>query len=281
MNMKQYFIVCCGLGFALSLSSCVKDDLYNTPHPDKGAVVVATDWSGKSAEADIPQEHILRIGNIEQAVSGTVHVFQALLLPGSHELTAYNTPEGISVSGNTASVGDAGNGQIDPQPGYLFAAHRPLTVVADDTLHVTAAMRQYVRRLDIELKVSEGDYARVSSAVATLSGVSSAIDITTGERAATGVVAFMPFVQEADRFTLFFRLLGIASGTRQSLTVDITFSNGDTQRVESDLSEVLKDFNASTAPLKLTGDLRLPVEGGFTGSIEGWKETDGGNTEAR
>ena len=39
------------------LTSCVKDDLYDTPHPDRGAVVVTTDWSGKSTEADIPQAY--------------------------------------------------------------------------------------------------------------------------------------------------------------------------------------------------------------------------------
>ena len=41
------------LGAVTILTSCVKDDLYDTPHPDRGAVVVTTDWSGKSTEADI------------------------------------------------------------------------------------------------------------------------------------------------------------------------------------------------------------------------------------
>ena len=36
------------IGAVAILTSCVKDDLYDTPHPDRGAVVVTTDWSGKS-----------------------------------------------------------------------------------------------------------------------------------------------------------------------------------------------------------------------------------------
>lgn len=39
------------IGAVTILTSCVKDDLYDTPHPDRGAVVVTTDWSGKSTEA--------------------------------------------------------------------------------------------------------------------------------------------------------------------------------------------------------------------------------------
>lgn len=45
-----------------SFAGCVKDDLYNTPHPDKGAVRVTTDWSGRSSEASVPGSHTLRIG---------------------------------------------------------------------------------------------------------------------------------------------------------------------------------------------------------------------------
>ena len=30
----------------------------------------------------------------------------------------------------------------------------------------------------------------------------------------------------------------------------------------------------------LTGNLRLPMESGMTGSIEGWQQADGGNTDA-
>lgn len=268
----------------MSLISCVKDDLHNTPHPDKGAVVVTTDWSGKSAEADIPQAYTLRIGEREQNVSAATNVFDALLAPGSYGLTVYNTPDGISVSGNMATVNPVDlTGAIEPHPGYLFASHQDISVVADDTLHVTAPMTQYVRKLDIELTATEGDYARVVSATATLDGVATAVDITTGTLSDTPAKTTTAFTRNDDKFTLHFRLLGIVPTAAQMLTVSILFTDGYTQTVESDLSQQLAGFNggSETEPVKLTGDLRLPVEAEVGGcTITGWQQADGGNTDA-
>lgn len=202
------------IGAVAILTSCVKDDLYDTPHPDRGAVVVTTDWSGKSTEADIPQAYTLRIGGREQNVSAATNVFDALLAPGGYGLTVYNSPEGISIDGNKATVNPVDlTGAIEPHPGYLFASHQDISVVADDTLHVTAPMRQYVRRLDIELTATEGDYSRVQSATATLSGVASAADMATGDRSVAAQVT-NAFRQDDNKFTIFFRLLGIVRRKR-------------------------------------------------------------------
>ena len=245
------------IGAVTILTSCVKDDLYDTPHPDRGAVVVTTDWSGKSTEADIPQAYTLRIGGREQNVSAATNVFDALLAPGGYGLTVYNSPEGISIDGNKATVNPVDlTGAIEPHPGYLFASHQDISVVADDTLHVTAPMRQYVRRLDIELTATEGDR-------------SVAAQVTNA------------FRQDDNKFTIFFRLLGIVLTETHTLTVDITFNNGDTQRVVSDLTEAIRDFNNGTKPVKLTGNLLLPVEAGVTGAtITGWNEVESGNGDA-
>ena len=190
-------------------------------------------------------------------------------------------PEGISIDGNKATVNPVDlTGAIEPHPGYLFASHQDISVVADDTLHVTAPMRQYVRRLDIELTATEGDYSRVQSATATLSGVASAADMATGDRSAAAQVT-NAFRQDGNKFTIFFRLLGIVPTETHTLTVDITFNNGDTQRVVSDLTEDIRDFNNGTKPVKLTGNLLLPVEAGVTGAtITGWNEVESGNGDA-
>ena len=273
------------IGAVTILTSCVKDDLYDTPHPDRGAVVVTTDWSGKSTEADIPQAYTLRIlmsGLTTTKLSHKTAIYlDALLAPGGYGLTVYNSPEGISIDGNKATVNPVDlTGAIEPHPGYLFASHQDISVVADDTLHVTAPMRQYVRRLDIELTATEGDYSRVQSATATLSGVASAADMATGDRSAAAQVT-NAFRQDGNKFTIFFRLLGIVPTETHTLTVDITFNNGDTQRVVSDLTEAIRDFNNGTKPVKLTGNLLLPVEAGVTGAtITGWNEVESGNGDA-
>ena len=137
-----------------------------------------------------------------------------------------------------------------------------------------------MRRLDIELTATEGDYSRVQSATATLSGVASTADIATGERSGAAQV-IDAFKQDGNKFTIFFRLLGIVPTEAQTLTVDITFNNGDTQQIVSDLTEAMKDFNNGAKPVKLTGNLLLPVEAGVTGAtITGWNEVESGNGDA-
>ena len=47
-------------GVALMLTSCVKDDIDNTPHPSQGAIVITTDWSSRADQAVQPVSYTLR-----------------------------------------------------------------------------------------------------------------------------------------------------------------------------------------------------------------------------
>ena len=277
---RHIFITYTAVLAAILLASCVKDELYNTPHPDSGAVVVTADWSDRNSDADIPQAYILSIDGQEQEVSKETNVINRLLSAGKYTLAAYNKPDQVTVANNTASVNATSAKHINPMPGYLFASVQDINVVADDTLRVTARMKQLIRRLNLELTATEGDYSRVQSATATLSGVASVADMATGERSAAAQVT-NTFIQDGNKFTLFFRLLGIVTTEAQTLTVDITFNNGDTQQIVSDVTESMKNFNNEAEPIKLKGNLLLPVEATVTGAtITGWNEVDGGAGDA-
>ena len=277
---RHIFITYTAVLAAILLASCVKDELYNTPHPDSGAVVVTADWSDRNSDADIPQAYILSIDGQEQEVSGETNVLNRLLSAGKYTLAAYNKPDQVTVANNTASVNATSAKHINPMPGYLFASVQDINVVADDTLRVTARMKQLIRRLNLELTATEGDYSREQSATATLSGVASVADMATGERSAAAQVTNI-FRQDGNKFTLFFRLLGIVTTEAQTLTVDITFNNGDTQQIVSDVTESMKNFNNEAEPIKLKGNLLLPVEATVTGAtITGWNEVDGGAGDA-
>lgn len=277
---RHIFITYTAVLAAILLASCVKDELYNTPHPDSGAVVVTADWSDRNSDADIPQAYILSIDGQEQEVSRETNILNRLLSAGKYTLAAYNKPDQVTVANNTASVNATSAKHINPMPGYLFASVQDINVVADDTLRVTARMKQLIRRLNLELTATEGDYSRVQSATATLSGVASVADMATGERSAAAQVT-NTFRQNGNKFTLFFRLLGIVTTEAQTLTVDITFNNGDTQQIVSDVTESMKNFNNEAEPIKLKGNLLLPVEATVTGAtITGWNEVDGGTGDA-
>ena len=277
---RHIFITYTAVLAAISLASCVKDELYNTPHPDSGAVVVTADWSDRNSDADIPQAYILSIDGQEQEASGETNVLNRLLSAGKYTLTAYNKPDQVTIANNTASVNATSAKHINPMPGYLFASVQDINVVADDTLRVTARMKQLIRRLNLELTATEGDYSRVQSATATLSGVASVADMATGERSVAAQVT-NTFIQDGNKFTLLFRLLGIVTTEAQTLTVDITFNNGDTQQIVSDVTESMKNFNNEAEPIKLKGNLLLPVEATVTGAtITGWNEVDGGTGDA-
>ena len=110
----------------LQLNGCAKDDRHNTPHPDRGAVRITTDWSERSSDASVPGSHTLRIGAESQEVTAETNTFKSLLAPGSYRLLAYNTPEGVSITGNTATVDTKDDGTLTPQPGVLFSGAKLL-----------------------------------------------------------------------------------------------------------------------------------------------------------
>lgn len=281
---------------AVSLTTCVKDELHDTPHPEQGAIVVQMDWSDLLPEA-VADTYILNVDGYEQTASGVTNAVDRLSEPGEHTLMVYNKPDGITIDGDIASVDEqtapannkpdarttdsstrtAATVSCKPLPDYLFSLSRTVNVEKDDTLRITVKPRQWVRQTNVKLTVSEGDYTRIASVTGTLSGAERSVNIRTSERMGTAVSVSNGFVVNEGECNTGFRLMGIVPSERQTLTVSITFTNGDTQTVVSDLTERMKGFNDGNAPLTLTGNLNLPVETGATGSIEDWTVVDNGD----
>ena len=275
---------------ALLLTGCSKDDTSKTPHPDQGAVVVNTDWAALSPDATVPGSYILRIGDKEQTVSGATNAFNALFLPGEQNLLVYNSAEGSIVSGNAATVNTLPDGTLEPMPGYLFSAAQKLEIEKDDTLKVTVAMQQRIRRLTLTLKLKPGDEQRIASTTATLTGIASSIDLTTGAIAATQgktlIPAFAPGTDDGQTraagqpiLSATMRLLGVIAGEKQLLTLEITQTDGHVQTLTTDLTEPLKNFGSDMKPLELNATLELPAEAGLTATIGNWTVINNGNID--
>ena len=279
---KKSAVICliCVICVPWMLASCVKDELYNTPHPDKGVVSVSVDYPQGTGEEDYTVE-------VDGEPLDEGDTASDPLTPGEHTVLVYNTPEGFTVTDGIAYVERVDGTRalsdlIDPLPETLYSGTKTVTVVADDTLHLDLSVAQRTRDLRLELTVTEGDPEdpeRIAAITGTLSGVAWAYDLRNETLYGEAVSTAPAFIRNGDKIEADLRLLGIM-GDVQTLDILLTFSNGDTQSIESDLTEVLAGFNDSTEPFTLTGNLRTPVEGGFSGNIDGWQQADGGNTDA-
>ena len=273
----------------LAATSCVKDELHDTPHPDTGKITVTADWTDRGDGVDIPVAWTVTMGDYTGTETEATHAPDYLFAPGSYTLAAYNIPENITISGTIATVApETGNGTyISNAPGWLLTSVQEVTVVADTDYELTAAMHQQVRQLTLVIEPTGDAADRVERIEGSLSGAAGAFDFATGTYgAASDVVLHFTKITEgsdAGKWTATVRLLGIA-GNSQRLTATLTYTGSNPQptSLNSDLTAALDSFNdGKTAPLTLGGTIaETPGEAGFTGEITDWETVDGGDVNA-
>ena len=280
-----------GMAAAVLLSSCVKDELHDTPHPDYGKITVTADWTDRGDGVDIPAEWTVTMGDYTGTETGEIHAPDYLFAPGSYTLAAYNTPENITISGTTATVvqetGNSTGTYISNAPGWLFTSVQEVAIEADTDYALTAVMQQQVRELTLMIEPAGDAVDRIETIEGTLSGAAGTLDFATGTHGTPSEVKlhFTKITEgdDAGKWMATVRLLGIA-GDAQRLTATLTYADGNPADtgLESDLSTALADFNADkTVPLTLGGTIaETPGEAGFTGEITGWETVDGGDVNA-
>lgn len=286
---KTIYIIryCVAAALTLAATSCVKDELHDTPHPDYGKITVTADWSDRGEGVDIPAEWTVTMGDYTGTETGETHSPDYLFKPGGYTLAAYNTPEGITISGTTATVAAADGGCIVNTPGWLFSSVQEVAIEADTDYSLTAIMRQQVRQLTLMIEPTGDAANRIESIVGTLSGAAGTLDFATGTYGTPSEVElhFTKITEgdDAGKWMATVRLLGIA-GNLQRLTATLTYTDGNPQptALESDLTTALANFNdGKTSPLTLGGTIaETPGEAGFTGEITDWETVDGGGVDA-
>ena len=286
---KTIYIIryCVAAALLLAATSCVKDELHDTPHPDHGKITVTADWSDRGEGVDIPAEWTVTMGDYTGTETGATHSPDYLFKPGGYTLAAYNIPEGITVSGTMAAVDAADGGCIVNTPGWLFTSVREVSIEADTDHELTAMMRQQVRQLTLVIEPMGDAAERIERVEGSLSGAAGTLDFATEAYGAASDVA-LRFTKitsggDAGKWTATVRLLGIAGDT-QRLTATLTYADGNPQptSLESDLTAALADFNSDkTAPLTLGGTMaETPTEAGVEAGITDWEKTDGGGVDA-
>lgn len=287
MKPTRYIPILAAAAAALLTASCVKDTLYNTPHPDHGKITVTADWSARGEGIDIPATWTIAMGDYTGTETTATHAPDHLFAPGSYTLVAWNPAEGITVSGTTATVAPASGSQttgsfIDNAPGWFFTHAEQVSIEKDTDYPLTAAMQQRVRKLQLELEVTQGRPELIQSVTATLSGIAGAFDMARGQTSGEPASTAFSFTRDGSRLTADARLLG-TMGAVQTMVLDIVFVDGGrTQRTEVDLTEAMKEFNDDmTTAYRITGTLETPVgmeEG--KGEITGWETVEGGDASA-
>ena len=279
---------------ALLLSSCVKDTLYDTPHPDHGMISVTADWSARGEGIDIPATWTVAMGDYTGTETSATHAPDHLFAPGSYTLAVWNPAEEITVSGTTATVAAAtGNDAvagafISNAPGWLFTSVQQVLIEKDTDYPLTAAMKQQVRELTLVVEPTGDVAGRITEIVAHLTGAAGTLDFATDTYGAASNVV-LPFTKitegdDAGKWKATVRLLGV-TGTEQLLTGEIRYADGNPTptTLKSDLTEALKEFNTGkSASLTLGGTLVETPEGMEVdgAGITGWKPVEGDDVNA-
>ena len=292
MKVRQY-INMMGMAAAVLLSSCVKDTLYDTPHPDHGKIAVTADWSARGEGIDIPATWTVTMGDYTGTETSATHAPDHLFAPGSYTLAVWNPAEGITVSGTTATIAAATGNRagtdafVDNAPGWFFTHTEQVSIEKDKDYPLTAVMQQQVRELTLMIEPAGDAADRIESIGGTLSGAAGTLDFATGTHGTPSEVElhFTKITEgdDAGKWMATVRLLGIA-GNSQRLTATLTYTDGNPQptSLNSDLTSALNGFNdGKTSPLTLGGTIaETPGEAGFTGEITDWETVDGGGVDA-
>ena len=293
MKPTRYIPILAAAATALLTASCVKDTLYNTPHPNHGKITVTADWSARGEGIDIPATWTVTMGDYTGTETSAIHAPDHLFAPGSYTLAVWNPAEGITVSGTTATIAAATGNRavtdafVDNAPGWFFTHTEQVSIEKDKDYPLTAVMQQQVRELTLMIEPAGDAADRIESIGGTLSGAAGTLDFATGTHGTPSEVElhFTKITEgdDAGKWMATVRLLGIA-GDAQRLTATLTYTDGNPQptSLNSDLTSALNGFNdGKTAPLTLGGTIaETPGEAGFTGEITDWETVDGGGVDA-
>lgn len=284
--MKARHIYIIGMA-ALTLTGCVKDELFDTPHPGKGRITVTADWNARGEGIAIPESWNLSMGDYHGTETAATHAPDHLFEPGCYSLVAWNPATDISVSGTSASVTSTADGCISGDPGWLFTSVQEVTIEADRDHAFTATMQQQVRQLTLTIRLTGDAAERVEGISGRLSGVAGTMDFASDTYSAPSDVAlnFTKITQgeNAGAWTATVRLLGI-TGESQQLTGGITYAgdNLPSTPIASDMTALLAGLNDNnTVPLSLACDLETPTQAGVTATIIDWEVQEEVNADIK
>ena len=272
MKHKMIYPIIIATVFSVTLISCVKDNLHDTPYPDKGTVEISTDWSDALSENDIPAVYFISVDGGEAVETKEKAFFHTEpMSPGKHNILAYNKPDAIGIDGTTARVDILEPGIINAMPGYLFSAMKQPEVIQDGNVQVLMPMKRHVCPVKLKLTLTGNNAKNIERIDAVLSGIIASVDLQTGATGDDNMSVIMNKCgHTATEVKMQCRVLGVTTGYPQLLTVSITMRDGHKEQTTSDLSVKLKTINTDMRPVELRADMDAPQNGVFGWIISDW-----------
>lgn len=294
--MKRVFII---LAATALMSSCYESDLTNTTHPNEGRIAVeitlptADPNAGGTTdpEATTPTSYTVVLNGKEVLAdeNGKVELPDNLT-PGSYTIYVYSDTADVDVENNITEAGEGtivsstvvDAGAITSLTEDLYFGTQTLTVLADEVIASEVVLSQVTRTIRFNLNLSEGDIDKIVGVTASMGGIAQqwecVEDIPIGD-VATITPTFTqgePLARAAanDYLTSSIKVLG-TNGEDQNLNLELTFENGNTQTITSDVSDQLAGSNSTkSTPITLTGSLKVNTTVGATGTITDWVASD-------
>ncbi len=295
--MKRIFII---LAATALMTGCFKSELTNTTHPDEGKVEVEVTLptpdpeSGESTDPDAttPTSYTVVLNGVEVPVSedGTVELPETLT-PGTYTLYVYSNTDEMEVENNITESGEGtitsskivDAGIVESLTEDLYFGTQTITVLADEVVASEVVLNQVTRTIKFNLNLTEGNLDDIVAVTASMGGVAGqwecVEDIPVGD-----IVTIAPDFEQGesltkaaanDYLTSSIKVLGI-NGDDQTLNLELTFTNGNTQTITSDVSDQLAGSNdTKSTPITLSGSLKVNTEFGATGTITDWVVYEG------
>ncbi len=275
---------------AMIVVSCYKSELSNTTHPDKGMVTVNINLP---TDAATPTSGYTIIFNNETTTTTDRSItLEAIVEPGDYYVYVYSNNAAISFEDNTATDGtiiataESDDTNVKSLGDHAYFGMQKVVVSADAVITSDVSMAQISRDINFNLQITEGDPDRITSVVSSLSGITyqweCVSDIVWGattsiDPSLTQGASIVRSTVDNDYITGSIKVLGI-NGTEQILTIELTYSDGKSQKIVSDISDQLTDANSDKSiAITLSGDINTPVETEQEGTITNWDQINGGN----
>lgn len=263
---------------AFMLCGCaVTDPIHEPTLPTK--VTLTTDWSNRTAGIEIPASYWVELNNQTLTFGKATNPLPELEA-GTYPLLVYNKADKITISAGTATVETQNQTTVYPTPGSFFSLAQDIVYEVGKEKQVTALMQQQVRQLVIHLTVKEGNPERIATTSATLTGIANSLNLKTNAHSGTNLSVIPIFTRNGDKLTSTVYLLGTTTEP-QVLILDITFTDGSTQRIESEVSSMMSNFNTNKhIPLSISANLNTPIALGLEATITSWRAQQDSNGTA-